>query len=82
MPRSKSLNHFTIEVDLFKDGYTAFSPELHIGGGGENLSKAFKDFIENIVYIRKNFSSTPANKLAQDAKDQLKMLKMVKRVTK
>lgn len=78
----KSIYQFTVDVEFYQDGYVVFSPELSVAGGGKNLHKAFKDFLETMIYIKKNLSTTPAHKLAPDAKEMLKKLKTIKRISR
>lgn len=78
----KSIYQFTVDVEFYHDGYVIFSPELSIGGGGNNLHEAFKDFLKTMIYIKKNLSTTPAHKLDKGAKQMLQKLKTIKRISR
>lgn len=78
----KKIHQFSVDVEWFQDGYVIFSPDLHIAGGGKNLTNAFKDFLETMIYMKKNLQSTPPSKLAPDAKEVLKKLKKIKRISR
>lgn len=82
MSQYEKIHQFTIDVEFFRDGYVIFSPELSVSGSGKNLHYAFKDFLETMIYIKKNLASTPSRKLAPDAKEQLKRLKKIKRISR
>lgn len=76
------VHQFTLDVEFYQDGYVVFSPELHIAGGGKNLHDAFKDLLKTMIYMKKNLGTTPAHKLAPDAKETLKKLKNIRRISR
>lgn len=82
MSKYKKTPQFTVDVEFYDDCYVIYSPELNISGCGKNLTHAFRDFLETMIYMKKNLSSTPPSKITKEAKEVLKRLKNIKRISK